>query len=224
MSVISLNRPKNTARWMPGADLPATLSEVFAQSPADGGAVGFVMSQLTRARLPIFWVQDRLSAKEAGVPYLPGVGRPFVMVHLSRPDEVLAAMEEGLRAGGLAAVVGEVWGAPSSLDFTATRRLVLRAEAMGVACWLIRRGATPDLSAARNRWRVASLPSALHAHDPLAPGDARWRVDLFRSRFADPGTWVARYDRAADRVDFTAAVPDRVLAEAARTSGGIAGA
>ena len=224
MSVISLNRAKPAQRWTPGAALPATLSEVFAQTPADGGAVGFVLSQLSRSAVPVLWVQDRLSAKEAGVPYLPGVGRPFLMVHLSRADEVLVAMEEGLRAGGLAAVVGEVWGAPSCLDFTATRRLVLRAEAMGVACWLIRRGATPDLSAARNRWRVASLPSALHEDDPLAPGDACWRVDLFRSRFTEPGIWVARYDRAADRVDFTAAVPDRMLAEAARTSGGIAGA
>jgi protein ImuA len=224
MSVISLNRTKPAQRWMLGAQLPATLSEVFAQTPAGGGAVGFVLSQLARSSLPIFWVQDRLSAKEAGVPYLPGIIRPFVMVHLSRPDEVLVAMEEGLRSGGLAAVVGEVWGAPSCLDFTATRRLVLRAEAMGVACWLIRRGAVPDLSAARNRWRVASLPSALHADDPLAPGDARWQVDLFRSRFADPGIWVARYDRAADRVDFIAAVPDRVLAEDARTEGRSAGA
>lgn len=224
MSVISLNRPKSAARWTPGADLPATLSEVFAQSPADGGAVGFVLSQLSRSSLPIFWVQDRLSAKEAGVPYLPGIIRPFVMVHLSRPDEVLVAMEEGLRSGGLAAVVGEVWGTPSCLDFTATRRLVLRAEAVGVACWLIRRGATPDLSAARNRWRVASLPSARHPDDPLAPGDPRWRVDLFRSRFAGPGIWLARYDRAADRVDFTAAVPDRVLAEDARAEGRSAGA
>ena len=224
MSVISLNRSKRAARWTPGADLPATLSEVFAQTPVDGGAVGFVLSQLSRGAAPVLWVQDRLSAKEAGVPYLPGVGRPFLMVHLSRPDEVLVAMEEGLRAGGLAAVVGEVWGAPSCLDFTATRRLVLRAEAMGVTCWLIRRGAAPDLSAARNRWRVASLPSARHADDPLAPGDARWQVDLFRSRFTDPGIWVARYDRAADRVDFTAAVPDRVLAEDARATGGIAGA
>ncbi len=224
MSVISLNRSKRAARWTPGADLPATLSEVFAQTPVDGGAVGFVLSQLSRSAAPVLWVQDRLSAKETGVPYLPGVGRPFVMVHLSRPDEVLVAMEEGLRSGGLAAVVGEVWGAPSCLDFTATRRLVLRAETMGQACWLIRRGAAPDLSAARNRWRVASLPSALHADDPLAPGDARWQVDLFRSRFTDPGIWVARYDGAADRVDFTAAVPDRVLAEDARTEGRSAGA
>ena len=224
MSVISLNRTKAAPRWTPGAALAPTLSEVFAQTPADAAAVGFAMSQLTRTELPIFWVQDRLSAKEAGAPYLPGVRRPFVMVHLSRPDEVLAAMEEGLRSGGIAAVVGEVWGAPSCVDFTATRRLVLRAEARGVECWLIRRGATPDLSAARNRWRVASLPSALHPDDPLAPGDPRWQVDLFRSRYADPGTWVARYDRAADRVDFTAPVPDRVLEQTARTEGRSAGA
>ncbi len=224
MSVIPLNRSKSAARWKPGVDLACTLSEVLAKTASDAGAVGFVLSQLASSPLPVFWVQDHLSARETGVPYLPGVERPFLMAALSRPDQVLNAMEEGLRSGGLAAVVGEIWGAPSVLNFTATRRLVLRAEARGVACWLIRRGATAEPSAARNRWRVASLPSALHPDDVLAPGDPRWRVELFRSRFADPGEWVARYDRASARVDFAAGLPDRVLAEDARTEGRSAGA
>ncbi len=192
-----------------------TLSEVFATTSTDGGVTGFVMSGFVDAQMPIFWVQDHLSQNEAGRPYLPGLTAQGQVLHLTLPRaaDVLWAMEEGLRCATLGVVIGEVWGAPSVLDFTATRRLATRAEASGMACWLIRRGAVPDLSAARNRWRVASLPSLAHPHDPMAPGDPRWQVELFRSRQAQPGTWVATYDRAADRVDFSAPFRDGAVAE-----------
>jgi protein ImuA len=89
----------------------------------------------------------------------------------------------------------------------------------GVPCWLIRQAATADLSAARNRWRIATLPSVANPDDPRAPGDPRWRLDLFRSRDGRPGEWVARHERAADRLDLVAAVPDGAVAEDAREAG-----
>lgn len=193
--------------------LACTLSEAFPGTPTDASAIGFILSRLPRTDAPILWVQDRLSRKEAGRPMLAGVGikRPIIMVDLARAADVLWAMEDGLRCRSLAAVIGEVWGDPSALDFTATKRLALRAEAADVSCWLIRRAASPDLSAARDRWRIASLPSAPHPHDIQAPGDPRWALDLFRSRHSKPGQWVATYDRAADRVDLSAPVRDRTL-------------
>jgi protein ImuA len=210
-----------------GRHLPAAagslLSEVFSPDPADGAAAGFVLTQIGAGERPVLWVQDRLTRVEAGVPYLPGFGRPLLRVALSRPDEVLAAMEEGLGAQALAAVVGEIWGPAPAADFTATRRLALRAEAGGTSCWLIRRAAEPALSAARNRWRVSSLPSAAHPDDPLAPGAPRWRVELFRSRTALPGEWVACHDRTTNRVDFSAAFSDEPLAADPRPAGRAAG-
>jgi protein ImuA len=192
-----------------------TLSEVFATTSTDGGVLGFVMSVIPKAAASILWVQDHMSQVETGRPYLPGlmISRSVIHITLPRAADVLWAMEEGLRCTSLAAVIGEVWGAPPVLDFTATKRLATRAEAGNLPCWLVRRGAVPDLSAARNRWRVASLPSQAHPHDAQAPGDPRWQVDLFRSRQAPPGTWVACYDRAADRVDFSAAFRDGPLAD-----------
>ena len=47
-------------------------------------------------------------------------------------------MEQGAGCAGLSAVVGEIHGAPAVLDFTATKRLALRAEASGVPVWPIR--------------------------------------------------------------------------------------
>lgn len=203
-----------------GADQPlarchASLFEVFSERAVDGAAIGFVLAQLPATSAPVLWVQDRLSAKETGRPYLAGIGarRPMIMVNLSRAADVLWAMEDGLRCTTLGAVVGEVWGAPKALDFTASKRLVLRAEAAGVPCWLIRRAASPDLSAARDRWRVASLPAGAHPHDHQAPGQPRWSAELFRSRRMQPGTWVASYDRAAHRLNFAAPVRDGALGQ-----------
>lgn len=195
------------------APMPHTLAEVFAGTAADAATTGFMLSRLPRGAKPILWVQDRLSRKEAGRPSLAGLGpqRPIIMVDLSRAADVLWALEDGLRCRALGAVVGELWGDPPALDFTATKRLAMRAETAELPCWLIRRAAHPNLSAARDRWRIHSLPSASHPHDIQAPGDPRWALDLFRSRRTQPGQWVARHDRAADRVDFTAAVRDGTL-------------
>ena len=141
--------------------VPHTLSEAFCDTVIDASVVGFVLSRLPRTDAPILWVQDRLSRKEAGRPYLAGLAtpRPIISVDLSRAADVLWAMEDGLRCKALGAVIGEIWGDPPALDFTATKRLAMRSEAAGVPCWLVRRAASPNLSAARDRWRVASLPA-----------------------------------------------------------------
>lgn len=201
--------------------LTHTLSETFPNAPTDASAVGFVLSRLPRTNAPVLWVQDRLSRKEAGRPMLAGLpaDRPIIMVDLSRASDVLWAMEDGLRCRSLAAVIGEVWGDPPALDFTATKRLAMRAEAADVACWLIRRAASPDLSAARDRWRIASLPSAPNPHDAQAPGAPRWALDLFRSRRGKPGQWVASYDRAADRVHLASPIRDRTVEPRDGTAG-----
>ncbi len=201
--------------------LTHTLSEAFPETATDAAAVGFVLARLPRTTAPILWVQDRLSRKEAGRPYLAGIGtdRPLIMVSLSRAADVLWAMEDGLRCKALGGVIGEVWGDPPVLDFTATKRLAMRSEAADVPCWLIRRAASPDLSAARDRWRIASLPSAPHPHDAQAPGLPRWSLDLFRSRRSKPGQWVATYDRTADRLDLSAAIRDGTLATGHGTAG-----
>ena len=197
------------------------LSEVFAETVADAGAVGFVLSQLAKGSAPVLWIQDRMSRRETGRPHLPGLGtgRSLLLMKIARPADVLIAAEEGLRSKALSAVVAEIWGDPSALNFTATKRLALRAEAMRVPCWLIRHGGTADLSAARDRWRIGSLPSAPDPDDAKAPGDPRWRVELFRSRDTQPGIWVAHHDRAADRLDLSAAVSDGAVAEGTGTDG-----
>ena len=199
----------------------ATLSEIFPATGVEAAAAGFVLTQLGARTGPVLWIQDRLARGESGRPFLAGMGeqRPLMLMQLSRPVDVMIAVEEGLRCAGLAAVVAEIRGDPAAVNFTAMKRLALRAEATGVPCWLIRQAAVADLSAARDRWRIATLPSAANPDDARAPGDPRWRVELFRSRDGRPGDWVAHHDRAADRLDLVAAVSDGAVADDARKAG-----
>lgn len=199
-----------------GAPPRAALSELLPAAGAEAAATAFVLSHLGRRPGPVLWIQDRLSRRESGQPYRPGLGLPgpILVLNLSHPRDALIAAEDGTRCPALSAVVVEIWGEPPALDFTATKRLALRAAASGVPCWLIRRNASAGLSAARDRWRIATLASAQDPDDPAAPGDPRWRAELFRSRDRRPGEWVVRHDRATHRLDFAAAVSDGALAEA----------
>jgi len=206
-------------RWrLPSPDA-ATLSELFAASPRDGGATGFLLAQLPRGK-PLLWVQERMAMLEAGRIYPPGLGIGE-LIHVSARDarSALWAMEEGLRCSALGAVIGEIWGDPQALDFTATRRLAVAAERHGVAAYLIRLGGHANLSGARMRWRVASAPSIAHPLDPKAPGQPAWDAELFRARGFAPGRWTIRHDGAADRFDLVAAAGDRALVEDQRRVG-----
>ncbi|WP_224199658.1 MULTISPECIES: ImuA family protein [Pacificimonas] len=162
-------------------------------------------------------MQDKLSALEAGSPYGPGLasyGRQMdelLLVCGRSAADVLWTMEEGLHCGSLAAVVGEIWENPRELGFTATKRLVRRAERSGIHAALIRWQAVPTLSAARRRWRLTSLPSATNRLDGRAAGEPVWQAELFRVQGRAPGTWTARYDRQAHRLDLAAPLPDRKM-------------
>lgn len=199
----------------------ASLSEVFPAAGAEAAAAAFVLARLGPGEGPVLWLQDRMALSETGRPFLAGLGlrRPLLLMQLSRPLDVMVAAEEGLRCKALGAVVAEIRGDPAALNFTAMKRLALRAEAAGVGCWLIRQSATVDLSAARDRWRISMLPSAANPDDPRAPGDPRWQVELFRSRDHRPGHWVVCHERAADRLDLVAAVPDGPLDAAGPAAG-----
>lgn len=174
----------------------ATLGEVFMDAAIDGASTGFVLAQLGHSDKPLLWIQDRVTRRETGRPCLAGLHTVSDIIHVdvSKATDVLWAMEEGLRCADLCGVIGEIWGDPPALDFTATKRLALRSEANNVPAWLLRRAAHPNLSAARERWTVNSLPSMPKPYDAQAPGQALWQADLFRARWKTPGNWVAHYD------------------------------
>jgi len=193
-----------------------TLAELFAVHPRDAGWAGLLLAQVDRAK-PLLWVQDRMAILESGRVYPPGLAAQD-LIHVEARDarDALWAMEEGLRCSALSCVIGELWGDPRALDFTATRRLAVAAERSGVAAFLIRLGGHANLSGARMRWRIASAASLPNPLDPRAPGAPAWDADLFRARSMPPGQWTLSHDAGA--VHLVAEPGSRALAEGQRLS------
>ncbi|MGP9805910.1 ImuA family protein [Paracoccus sp. NSM] len=150
----------------------------------DGAAAAcFVAGIAARSQGQVLWCVSRADL------FAPGLAQmglpPGRVIHVEAGDDVsvLAAMEEGLRHGGLGAVVGDV----ARLSMTASRRLHLAAKGTGTIGIALRRWRRQaDASdfgqptAAMTRWRVSELPSA-----PLPVpgiGRARWLVELIRAR------------------------------------------
>ncbi len=197
--VISLSRKRLVADVPAPNGGDAVLRDVLTDMPFDAAVTGFVLACLPDTTAPVLWASDHMSRRENGRLYGAALRRfgfkgRVLRVEVSHPRDVLWAMEEAATCAGLAAVVGEIHGAPEVLSFTATKRLALRAEAAKVPIWLIRSGDPGTLSAARERWRVSSLASRVHPHDAKAPGTALWETELFRARGRAPGLWVAEYD------------------------------
>jgi protein ImuA len=138
-----------------------------------------------------------------------------VLVRARRDAEILWAMEEGLRAPGIVAVVGEVGVLPA----VASRRLQLAAERSGSIAFLLRRWpeggqaarerALPN--AATTRWRIAVLPSRPTGDEP-GVGRAQWRVELLRCRGGEPACWEVEVADATGHVSLAAALADRPAA------------
>ncbi len=201
----------------------AVLRDVLSGGPFDAAVTGFVLACLPEGDKPVLWISDRMSRRENGRLYGAALGHfgftgKVLRVEVSHPRDVLWAMEEGAACAGLAAVVGEIHGAPEVLSFTATKRLALRAEAAQVPVWLIRSGDHGALSAARERWRLTSMPSRRHVYNSAAPGAPLWEAELFRARGRAPGVWHAAYDgqgdpkRGADRLRLLSRSGDGPLA------------
>ena len=204
---LSLTRPGPSLSPLKGGEGKQTFPLSAPRGGEGRGEVGMVLWCLPRADL-----------------YGPGLaahgldpGR-VVLVRASRDTEILWAMEEGLRAPGIAAVVGEV----GSLPMVASRRLELAAERSGATAFLVRRWheggraarerALPN--AAVTRWRIAALPSRPSLGEP-GVGNPRWRVELLRCRGGEPACWELEVPDATDHVSLAAALADRPAAPVA---------
>ena len=187
-------------RWRLPQPPQPSLSELFAAHPRDGGWAGFLLAQLDTSK-PLLWVQERMAILESGRVHPPGLPTQN-LIHVEARDakDALWAREEGLRCRGLSAVIGEIWGDPRALDFTATRRLAVASERSGVAAFLIRLGGHANLSGARMRWQIGSAPSLANELDWKAPGLPAWDAELFRARGSPPGRWTITHDAGAFRL------------------------
>lgn len=182
------------------------LARACVHETAGAASDGFIAALAARLAGPVLWCVQQAAADRLYAPGLARFGlgpdRLTVAVCPNRTD-CLWAMEEGLRAGVLAAVVGEPDGA---VDLTASRRLQLAAETGSTTGFVLLRGGVRGRlapSAVASRWQVTPLPA-------LGRGTGlRWQVRLLRCRGGGEGTWEIDWDETADRFGLAAAVVDR---------------
>ena len=174
-------------------DMAAAFAFSLGRASLDAGR-GVVMS-VTQA-----WLHEN------GRPYGPGLQafqarEGFVMVETRTEALALWAMEQALRSGGAALVIGTVDGA----ELAQTRRLEFAARDGGCSGLLLR-ARSGDLSAARRRWRITTFASDGDAFDDRATGRMTIRAEMTRSRTERPGVWMLEQDdethrlRLADRL------------------------
>jgi len=188
---------------LPWGGLPrAALHEIFA---ADiGAAAGFcagLLAGLAGGTGTVLWCRRGRGRGLYG-PGLAAFGLDparLIVVRGRNATDVLWVMEESLRSGALAAVLGEAEG----LGGTAARRLQLGAEGGATRALLLRAGEDEGANAAVTRWRVGAAPGGRAERQP-GVGRPRWRVDLLKCRNAagamagGPRSWLVEWTDGTD--------------------------
>ena len=224
---------------LPGGGLArGALHEVFA---ADAG-IATAFCALLAGRLAkdaenasILWC-ERPWTLDAGALYGPALLQfgidpaRLILVRVRRDNDALWAMEEGLRCGQVAAVVGEL----DDISLTASRRLQLAAEETGVTALSLRSKVDkPPPSAAATRWRLDAVthekdrPRANDNNDflntpPALPGlgAARWQAELFRCRGGTSTNWMMEWNDETGDLSVAAEIRNRPPVQvAARLAG-----
>lgn len=184
------------------------LHEIVAAVSQAPAASGFVAGLLARlGRRPVVWLRQDAAGMEGGELHAPGLAGfgldPGRVLSVRARDAlgVLKAAGDAFprgndRRSGIGAVVIELNGAPSCLDLTASRRLVLAAREAGVTALLLRLGGGAAPSAAVMRWEITAAPSSgrVRAHGPGRPSFA---VTVSRNRHGATGRWLMEWDSHA---------------------------
>lgn len=205
-----------------GGGLPiAALHEIAGASAGlwdEAAALMFIAGIAARRPGTVLWSFARADLFAPGLA-LAGLTPDRVLYAEAGSDaDVLAVMEEGLRHGGLAAVVGEV----ARAAMAGTRRLQLAAEEGGTTALMLRRWGKPaedplaEPSAAMTRWRLASAPSTPLPVDGV--GRARWHLVLARQRGGEAHDWIVEGTDDTGRLALPAQLRDRSAADSRRAN------
>jgi protein ImuA len=220
--------------------LPFGITEVDSRLPGGGLALGalheiagggngaidgaaaalFAAGIAARTRGKVLWVITRPDLFAPALAQAGLVPDRVIYVEAGNDKTVLACIEEGLRHGGLGAVVGEV----ARLDMTGSRRLQLCAEESGTIGIALRRWRRQteaadfgQPTAASTRWRVSVMPSA--ALPVPGVGRHRWLLELIRARAGESGDFEVEACDDSGRLALPAELVHRPAAQDGRRRG-----
>ena len=179
------------------------LHEIAPAKPQDGAAaMGFALALaarfLSQRPASALIVSEGFADQESGALHGPGLMAHGLslsrLVFVRAPDAALAfwAMEEALKCGAPAAVVGEIWNL-KGYSLAASRRLLLAARKGRVPAFLVLASAYGQAerlsSAAETRFEIAAAPSRRTpaVAGPDLPGPFACRARLVKGRLARAG-------------------------------------
>lgn len=158
---------------------------------ATHGFVSGLLSGIMHTHGAVFWISSCLALFPPALKSFGISPDRFVFIDLTNEKQVLWCMEEALKCGALAAVVGEI----NDISFVESRRLQLAVEQSQVAGFVLRNRCLKETTTACvSRWRIRpSMSSGLEDGLP-GIGYPTWRVELLRMRHGKAGVWNMRWE------------------------------
>ncbi len=208
------------------------IHEFIPASPSDfPAALGFMICLLRRITYleaatnePILWCHVLGRSEFPSLPYLPGLsmsGTPaphFLTVSTRFEKDMLWALEEGLSMARNPFIVGVNASLEKVYDFTASRRLSLRAARYNSRLLLLRPhtaatgSAQGTTTAAATRWQISPHPSRTikyrNAHTPTM-GRPCWKITLTRCKGGKTGNWILEWDHETFSFHLAASLANR---------------
>ena len=172
---------------LPWGGLPIWgVHEIFGDIATIGFAAVLINKLVKNLDSPILWCQHGDNLYGQGLTEFGINPDRLILVKGKSDNDILWAMEEGLRSSGISGVIGE----PFKIPPIAGRRLQLAAEENCVPCLLLRpenrckkpQSITPT-NAALTRWHVTAAPSITPASG-RGLGAPKWNLELQRYRYS----------------------------------------
>ncbi len=210
---------------LPGGGLATgALHEFLPAAHGDFAAMlGFGLGALARiiSCRPghVVWVLPAWQQRAWGALYPAGLApfgidsRLFTCVRTPKTQNMLWALEEALANGAVAAVIGILPENDRGYDFTASRRLAMRAARHGVTAFIF--SSQPQFAmatATETRWAIAAepcRPKAYPGHAMAGLGPPRWRLQLVKSRKGNTGNWTVEWNHETLSFRLAAPLADR---------------
>jgi len=175
-----------------------SIHEFLSPGPEDLAATsGFLcglLSSLIGNDGAVLWIS---SSRKLFPPALKNFAidpEKFIFIDAREEKEVLWALDESLKCGALAGVVGEL----NDLNFTASRRLQLAVEKSNATGFVLNSNQRLNTTACVSRWKITSLPSEKFEGLP-GIGFPKWKVELQRIRNGRPGVWDIQWTKKGFR-------------------------
>lgn len=197
------------------------LNEILPVSYRDrvavlGVTMAFLSVKLQESKGSLIWCQlrdpDRLHLHAPGLAAFGVDPARLIKVTLTTEKDLLWAMEEALTSKAVAAVAGILWS-EKFYNFTASKRLRVRAAETGVPALLVRSHRANGTTAADMRFSATSLASqTLPAEKRTFArlGNPEWQLNLIKSRGLRPRSDHVRWHHETLRLGMATALGSRM--------------